>query len=125
LGDQTSAQELALAKALKSSKKFNSGSLGLSLTEKASATKGGILKGKMSLPRTSVSEAGATLKVLDLFGYVSSTSEGEVAAPTPVPRRKRPQKSPLKIAWKTSDVAPAKGTFVWMCSISLFYVRYI
>jgi hypothetical protein len=45
-GDQTSAQELALAKALKLSKKFSLGRLGLSLTEKTFAAKGGIHGGK-------------------------------------------------------------------------------
>jgi hypothetical protein len=50
-GDQISAHELALAKALKPSKKFSLGSSGLSLTNKASAAKGGIHRGKTSLPR--------------------------------------------------------------------------
>jgi hypothetical protein len=65
---------------------------------------------------------GTTPKVLDLFEYASSASEDEAAAPVHVPRQKRPQKSPLKTAWKTSDVPPMKGTSVWRCSIHLFYV---
>jgi hypothetical protein len=124
-GDQTSAQELALAKALKPSKKFSSGSSGLSLAEKASTAKGGIHMGKTSLPRTSVGSVGTTPKALDLFGSVSSASEDEAVAPVHVPRRKRPQKSPLKTARKSSDVSPMKGSSVRGCSIHLFYVRYI
>jgi hypothetical protein len=84
-GDQTSAQELALAKALKLSKKFSSGSSGFSLTEKASASKGGVHRGKTSLPHANVGGAVTTPKALDLFGIASSTSEGEAAAPAHVP----------------------------------------
>jgi hypothetical protein len=79
----------------------------------------------MSLPRTSVSGVGTTLKALDLFGYASSASEDEAATPAPVPRRKRPQKSPLKTVRKSFDVLPVKGTSVRRCSIRLLYVRYI
>jgi hypothetical protein len=82
-GDQASTQELALAKAVKPSKKFSSGSSGLSLAEKASTTKGGIHGGKMSLPRTSVSGTGTTPKVLDVFGSASSASKDEADAPAP------------------------------------------
>jgi hypothetical protein len=87
-GDQTSAQELALAKALKPSKKFSSWSLGLNLVEKAFPSKGGIHGGKISLPCTSVTGVGTTPKELDLFGSSPSASEDEAAAPAPVPHQK-------------------------------------
>jgi hypothetical protein len=51
-GDQISAQELALAKALKLRKKFSSGSLGHSLAGK-STTKGGIHGGGGGVPAPS------------------------------------------------------------------------
>jgi hypothetical protein len=84
-GDQTSAQELALDKALKPSKKFSSGSLGLSLAEKASAAKGRLHEGETSLPRAIMGGTGTTPKVLDLFRSASSTSKDEATAPAPVP----------------------------------------
>jgi hypothetical protein len=114
-----------LAKALKPSKKFSLGSSGLSLAEKASTAKGGIHRGKTSLPRTSVGSMGMTPKALDLFGSVSSASEDEVVAPVHVPRQNRPQKSPPKTARKSSNVSPTKGSSVQGYSIHLFYVRYI
>jgi hypothetical protein len=82
-GDQASAQELALAKALKLKKKFSSGSSGLSLTEKASATHIGIREGKRSLPQTDVSGAGMSSKALDLFRSGSFAYKNEVVAPVP------------------------------------------
>jgi hypothetical protein len=93
-GDQTSTQELALAKALKPSKKFSSRGSGLSLIEKASTVKVRNDGGKASLPRTGVSGVGMTSKALDLFESASPASEDEVAAPAPVPHQKHPQKSP-------------------------------
>jgi hypothetical protein len=53
-GDPTSAQELALAKALKLRQKFSSGSSRLNLTEKASVANVGIHRGMKALPRTGV-----------------------------------------------------------------------
>jgi hypothetical protein len=123
--DQTSTQELALAKALKPSKKFSLGSSGLSLTEKASASKGGVHGGKTSLPNANVGGTVMTPKALDLFGFASSTSEGEAAAPAHVPHWKRPHKSSPKTIQKSSDVPIAKGTSVRKRSIRLFYVCYI
>jgi hypothetical protein len=93
-GDQASAHKLALARALKPSKKFSSGSSGLSLAEKASAAHVWIRGGKKSLPRLGVSGAGMSSKALDLFGSGSSASKDEAAVPAP--RRKRPLKSPPK-----------------------------
>jgi hypothetical protein len=116
-GDQAPTKELALATALKPSKKFIPGSSRRSLTEKASATKDGIHVGKKSLPHT-------VAKAWDLFGYASN---GEAAAPTPmpVPCRKRPRKSLPKASRKSSDAAPMKGTSIWRRPIHLFYIRYI
>jgi hypothetical protein len=116
---------LVLAKALKLSKKFSSLSSELSLAEKASAAKVGIHRGKTSLLHTSVGSAGMTPKMLDLFGSASSSSEDEAAAPMRVPHRKRPRKSPPKIARKSSDVSPGEGMSVRVRSIHLFYVLYI
>jgi hypothetical protein len=70
-----------------------------------------------------VGSTGMTPKMLDLFGSTSSSSEDEVAAR--VPHRKRPQKSPPKIARKSSDVSPTEGMSVRVHSIHLFYVLYI
>jgi hypothetical protein len=91
-GDQTSAQEVALAKALKPRKKFRSGSSGLSLAEKASAAKVGVHKGKESLP--GVSGVGMTSKALDLFGSTSSASEDETIGPTPTLNKTSSEFSP-------------------------------
>jgi hypothetical protein len=79
-----------LAKALKPSKKFSSGSSDLSLAEKASIAHVGIHSGKRSSPQTGVSGVGTRSKALDMFGSGSSASKDEAAAP--VPHRKRPQK---------------------------------
>jgi hypothetical protein len=87
--DQTSAQELALAKPLKQRRKFVSQSSGLSITEKTSFANVKISGAKTSL--TSVGGGGegqALAHALDLFDSDSSASDGEVAAP--VPHRKRP-----------------------------------
>jgi hypothetical protein len=118
--DQTSAQELALAKALKQSKKPISGSSGLNPAEKASTAKGGIREGKKPLPHTAP-------KALYLFGSASSSSKDEAAAPapTPTPCQKRPRRSPPKFSQKSSNAPPVKGMFIGRWSIHLFYVCYI
>jgi hypothetical protein len=118
---------LALAKALKLSKKFSSRSSSLSLIEKASAAKVGIQGGKKSLPCTGVSVARMTQKVLDLFRSASSAFEDETAEHAPY--QKRPQKSPSKTSQKYFDVPPVKGTSIQrrsihfvLCSLYLTFV---
>jgi hypothetical protein len=111
-----------LTRALKPSKKFSSGSSGLSLAKKASVANVRMHGGKKSLPWMSVSGAGTTSKVLDLFGYASSTSEDEAAAPAPTPRWNHLWKSPLKTSRKPSDVPSVKGTSIPSCSIPFIFV---
>jgi hypothetical protein len=53
-----------------------------------------------------------TSNALDLFGSFSSTSEDETAGPALVLHRKCPQRSPLKISRKSSDVPPTKGASI-------------
>jgi hypothetical protein len=97
-GDQTSAQELVLAKALKLSQKFSSQPSGLSVMENTSPA-----NVKISGDKTSSTSAGggglirALAHALDLFDPGSSASDDEVIAP--VTHRKHLQKSP-----------PLKGT---------------
>jgi hypothetical protein len=81
--------------------------------------------GENILACTSVSGTGTTLKVLDLFGSASCAFEDMVVVPAPVPRPRRPWKSPPKAVQKSFDVPPMKGTCVRRCSIRLFYVHYI
>jgi hypothetical protein len=119
-GDPTSTGELALAKALKSSKKFSSWSSGLSLAEKASAANIGTHRGKKLLPHTGVSDAGMTSKALDLFRSASSASKDEATAPAP--RQKCPRKFPPKTSRKSSDVPPMKGTSIQRCSIPFYFL---
>jgi hypothetical protein len=117
-------QELALAMALKPSKKFNSGSSGLSLTEKASTTKVKTSEGKASSTSACVIGASKALKVLDLFGSGSSAFDGEAVAPTP--RRKRLQKShPLKTVRRSSGAPATKRTSAWRCALFLSHSCYI
>jgi hypothetical protein len=104
-GDQTSAQELVLAKPVKRSKKFSSQSSRLSIIEKTTSSNVKISMGKM----TPTSVGG---RALDLFDSGSSTSDSEAAAP--IPRKKDPQKSPpLKAVIKPFDAPAAKGTSAW------------
>jgi hypothetical protein len=127
-GDETSTQELVLAKALKPSRKFSSGSSGFSPVEMASGTKVGVGREKTPLSHTGVSGVGKALKALDLFGSASCAFEDEtvVPMPAPMPHQKHPWKSPApKIVRKSSDASPAKGTSARRCFICLFYVRYI
>jgi hypothetical protein len=117
--DQTSVQELALAKALKPSKKFSSGSSGLSPIEKAAATNVKAGRGKISSTSTGFGGADQALKALDLFDSGSSASHAEAA--TPLPCHKHPWKSPpLKGALKTFDAPTGKGmsmlNFVFLLS---------
>jgi hypothetical protein len=80
-GDQTSAQELALAEPLKQSKKFISHSSGPSSTGGSGA-------------------AQAPARALDLSDSGSSASDGETANPTP------PQKCPRKSTILKDDLKP-------------------
>jgi hypothetical protein len=96
--DQTSTQELALAKPLKQSKIFVSHSLGSSSTDGRGVTQ-------------------ALTCVLGLFNSGSSDSDGE---PTnPASPQKRPRKSPIpKIVLKPSEALATKCTleqFFFLC----------
>jgi hypothetical protein len=82
--DQTSMQELELAKALKPSKKFGSG---LSLSNKATVTKIKTGRGGMSSTSTGFGGASQNLKALDLFNSGSSVSDAEGAKPVPCQKR--------------------------------------
>jgi hypothetical protein len=88
-GDQTSVQELAMAKALKPSKKIILGSSELSVTEKVSTEKVKISGEKAPSTSAGVGCVGKALKALDLFGSSSSASDDEVAASTPHWKRLR------------------------------------
>jgi hypothetical protein len=79
-------------KALKPSKKFNSGGSGLSLTEKAAAAKVKNGRGKMSSTSAGFGGVGGALKALDLFNLGSSASNAEAA--TPVLHKKCPMQFP-------------------------------
>jgi hypothetical protein len=111
-GHQTSAQELALAKPLKQSRKFSSQSSGLSIIEKLPPRMLKLAGGKTSSTSAGGGGAGRDLScALDLFDSGSSASNGEVL--TPVPHRKHPQKSPpSKAILKPSNTPTAKGTSV-------------
>jgi hypothetical protein len=112
-GDQTYAQELALAKPKKQSKKIISQSSGLSVAEKSSSLTIKISGGKTS--STSTDRGGmsrALTRVLDLFDSGSSASDDEAA--TLVLRQKCPQKSPpSKTSLKPSGAPAVKSISAW------------
>jgi hypothetical protein len=83
-GTQTTAQELALAKPLKVSKKFGAQSLGLSIADKASPA--GVKIGNKKTSSTSAGRSDATLAsahALDLFDSASSASDGKATCQVP------------------------------------------
>jgi hypothetical protein len=96
-GDQTSAQELVLAKPLKASQKLSLQSSGLSIIEKTSSANVKISRGRAS--STSTGGGGlvqAPTHALDLFDLGSSASGDEAAAP--MPRQKCPREN-LLLRW--------------------------
>jgi hypothetical protein len=123
LMDWTSAQELAMAKALKAIKKFITGSSGLSLMEKAATGKVKISREKVPSTSTGVSGAGKAPKALDLFGSGSSSSDDEAAASAP--HQKCLWKSPpRKNIQKSSDAPTAGGMPAWSFALpSSYYCR--
>jgi hypothetical protein len=83
-GTRTSAQEFALAKPLKPSKKFVAQSSGLSIAEKTSPTGVKIVCKKVSSTSTGGSDTTwASTRALDLFDSGSSASDGESTLSVP------------------------------------------
>jgi hypothetical protein len=115
VGNQTSVQELALAKPVKASKKFIAQSSGLSIVEKTSPVDAKVVRKRMSSTSAGGSDvASALARALDLFGSGSSSSNGE-AAPQ-APPKKCHRKSPVpKIILKLSTT---QGNLE--CFLSLF-----
>jgi hypothetical protein len=81
--DQTSVQELALAKPLKQRKKFSSQTSGLSIIEKTSSANVKIRRAKMSSTSAGGGGGGRAPNTLDLYDSGSSAFDGEATAPMP------------------------------------------